>query len=448
MAMVQAVPTGRFPEAAFLPRGTEISVWGDSERAATFRTLRDLHLLPISIQRLSLLTLADGGVRFLLHFAAPFSRNDEIGRLPLHLNYFDDFHASLMVQHALRRHLRRVAVSFEDRVDETVKGTPCAFSFDPPSDGEGGTAHPLAEERLYFHFPRAELFLDIEVPAPPRNWQRFTLLLDVDREWPKELRLTKDVFRPFATPVVNLHRGLSQPIVHDGTRSEWPIRHPAAATGFALASLRGVYRSVGERLVPLPPGTLWKTAGSYAIEDDLRAHRPEARQLHLHLPEDFEAPSTVSVDAEWMQPWFSSTIGQKLRAAPYRQSLMGVDWEVMNEPVPHYAVDTADDFTQLMVLQNKPRLDREDLIALLYALGTVWTGVYAPLRNLIVGLNCREAPLQRAGASGGSRLIYELELQEFDDGLEPLVERFVVHLQKILDAWVTQGVEVRRVERR
>lgn len=451
MGMLQAVPTGRLTEAVELPRGTEIALRDAGDRVALFRTLRALRLLPLSLGRPGVLVLPDGRLRFTVPAAASYPRNDAIGTLAFHVNLLNDFNGSLRLLHALEHHLDRVAISFDERVDEHTRGAACRIAF-PGSDGSDGddTMHPLARERAYFHFPRAELFFELETPPPPRNWQRFTLMFDVGTDWPRNLRLTADALQLFATPIVNLSRTPAQPIVHDGTRERWPIRHPAPAGRHQLHSVRGVYRIADDALVPLRPATIAGGDGAFELADEVAADGTRRAALLVHLPAALETPTTLSVEAEWMQPWFSSSIGQRLTIAPYRRALGGVQWELSGDLVAHRDAtigDAADDFTQILVLQHRRALGRDDLDALLHVLG-VWAGPFAPVRALLADVQVHEAPAPRCAHGDESRLVYELGLRPCEPALQPLVRRFARHLERILGAFIAElAVDVRVVER-
>jgi type VI secretion system protein ImpG len=457
MGMLRAVPTGQLAEVVELPRGTEIALRDPGDRVAVFRTLRSLRLLPLTLGRLGTLVLPDGRLRLTLTAVTTHARSDEIGTLSFHVNYLNDFNASLKVLDALGRHVDRVSVSFDDTVDEHTRGAPCTLSFaalkkgdEPDRGGEADDnddygAHPLARERTYFHFPRAEQFFEVGVPTPPGSWQRFTLMFDLKPDWPRHLRLTAEVFQLFATPIVNLSRGPAQPILHDGTRERWPIFHPAPQGGYELHSLRGVYRCAGDAVVPLLPATIASGPGAYELEDDGRGESARKPALLVHLPTALQGPMTLSVDAEWLQPWFSSVIGQRLRIAPHRRAVPGVRWELSGELVPHRDTTLGgdgDDFTHILVLQHKSALDRHDVDALLQVLGSVWSGPFAPLRTLITGARTYEAPAGKP--SGVAKVVHELTASEHDPGLRPLAEAFARHLERVLAAWIADAdVEVR-----
>jgi len=443
MGLVQAIPTGRFTDVAVLPRGAEIAMRTDGERAALFRVLRELRILPVTLGRLSAVTGPRGGVRMLFPFTTPYARNDDIGTVSLLVNYLNDFQASLRVLSALRQNVSRVSVSFDERVDDQTKGAVCPVRYGL-EDGAAELAHPVERERLYFHFPQSELFLHFQVPAPPRNWTRFTLCVDIDPGWPKNLRLSREAFVLFAAPVINLQRAMASPILHDGTKEAYPVRHPTLADGYELHSLRGVYRIDGGTMVPLRSAALGSGAGSYDLEDDPTANGLRRPLLHLHWPSDFQGSSTISVDAEWHQPWFDEASRGKVAIQPYRHSFLGLDWGLVGDFVAHHEPDFAretDDFTHLLVLQNKSVMGKEDLVALLGVLGA-WRGPFAPLKALFEAVEVRE--VAQSGVKAGMKLAYWLRFATLDPTMQPLAETFAVHLGKVLDAWIADApVEVR-----
>jgi hypothetical protein len=302
---------------------------------------------------------------------------------------------------------------------------------------------------MFFHFPRRELFVTVKLPAPPRNWSRFSLCLDLGPKWPRNLRLNRDVFQLFVVPVMNLQRTLASPVICDGTQDVYPIRHPAGDAQFSLHSVRGVYKvEKGGALTPLVAGTLASGNGTYEIEEQVGADGGQRHSLELHLPDAFDEPRTISIEALWLQRWFSSAAGQKLTPSPYRRSIPGIRWEVLGEMVPHRESgfgEGMDSFLHLFVLQNKRTLSQEDIVILLQTLNSVWTGPFAAVRDLLREVRVEEVPLKGEGAGTMLKLVYHLVFEE----AEPfLLRAFVRHLQKILDAWISDAALEVRMETR
>jgi type VI secretion system protein ImpG len=445
LGLAQATPTGQFVEPLELPAGSDISVSAESGKQCLFRTLDPLHVLPISLGRVDTLALDGGRTRLLLPFSTPYARNEPIGRLSLHINHFNDFNASLRVWHALQDNLRATTVVYNEQANEESFGPSCAVDFGRPGGGDDGPGHPLQQERLYFHCPQTELFLNVELAPPPRNWRSFTLCLDLDAGWPRNLRLSTDVFQLFVVPMANLQRALAQPQVYDGTKERVAIRHPKVHEKYSLHSVAGVFQIEDGVTTPLTPGTLAGGNGSYEVEEQTDQLGRRSAWLAPHLPAAFEQPRTLGVDAFWIQTWFSELLNQRLEIAPYRRRLAGLEWGLVGDMMQHREhgfADAVDEFLHLFVLQNKKLFNREDLVTLLKTMGSVWSGYFAAVKDMLADLRVEEVPEQRGG--GTPKLVYHLILQEQDPGQLPLLRSFAAHLERILDSWISGArVEVR-----
>ncbi len=453
MGTLRAVPGAQFAEPIVLPAGTEFLLSTDGGEEGFFCTLDELRMMPFSLGRCDTLLLSRGGYRVALSLRVPFPRTDEIGLVRLHVNHLNDYLASLMVHDALQRHLRRVQVVFDaETVDETTRGVECPFSFGGVAGaerGQGFWAHPLEEQRAFFHCPQSELFVNLEVPPPPRNWQQVTLLFDLDARWPSSLRLGREVLQLFVVPIANLERATAAPLIYEGTQERCPLRHPSPERRFALHGIRGVYRIDEGVMTPLRPGTLAGGSGSFETEEQTDLAGRTRHWLYLHLPEAFEAPVTVATDATWIQPWFSRLLDQKLRITPYRHTFPGLKWELSGELVAHRAsgfAERMDTFLHLFALQNKTRLDLEDLRILLETLGSVWQGPFGQLAAVLRELVVEEVPPKGGDGRAAAlpKLVYRLLFDEADEGARPLIELFCRRVERVLDLWISDAaVEVR-----
>ncbi|MCK5797005.1 MAG: type VI secretion system baseplate subunit TssF [Deltaproteobacteria bacterium] len=444
LAMIQARPTGQFAEPIMLAAGTEFALSGEGSEAAIFRSLYDFRVLPLTLGRVEMVMLPAGGFRLLLPFEGSFPRSDEIGTLHILIDHLSDFLASLTVHYQLRRCLRAASVVFGDKADENSTGNRCVFSLGAVGEQpERLFTHPLELERQFFHFPRLELFLNIDIPQPPRNWQKFTLCLDLDDTWPRNLRPSRDVFQLFCVPVVNLQTGYASPQIYDGTQERLALRHPEGRRHFSLHSLNGVYEVQEGQMTPLRPATLGGGSGSFELEET----EEEGPSLLLHLPGAFEMPRTIAIDALWIQPWFSAHVEEKLTLQPYRRATAGLRWNLLGGVIPHLESQFGgeiDAFLQLLVLRNKPVLDLDDIRVLLQTLASPWAGIFQPVRDLLQGLVVDEVPAKAGDSLGVLKQIYRLQFAADDENVRPLLELFADHLARVLDIWVADAaIEVR-----
>lgn len=443
IAMLEARTTGQFVDPVVLPRGTEVLITPVGGAATRFNTLFDMRLLPIRIERLETLLRPDQGFRVLVHFRAPFPRNDDIGRLSLHLNHMNDYQASLRVQDGIKKHLVGTSVWFDERVTEESRGTPCETTFgEPPSETPADPPHPLQAVRSFLHFPERELFLNIQLPPSPRNWRKFTVALDFDAAWPKGLRLNQDVLRLFAVPVVNLRRAMAQPLVCDGKQERYPIRFPDPAVKIALHSIVGVYEIGPKGLVPLRPGTLGGGAGSYEVERGTGSEAMRRAWVRLQLPEAFEAPKKIAIEANWFQPWSTEKETGKLAVTLYDRDVTGAQFEIAGDVRPEIENPLRDDndaLLTILALKHKTVLSLDEIFVLLNALGSVRQSPFRSVPELFASLEVKAEPETREQGSG-IRYIYEFGLREFDPTVRPFVETVLEQLARALNAWVSGAV--------
>lgn len=449
--ILQALPTGRFVEPLVLPEGTQVAVTPQSGGTAFFGTLQDLRILPVALDKARMLLLPSRGFRLQLSFRASYPRNDDIDWLNLHINHLNDFTASLRVFHQLRGCIKRVMAVFGDDVSETSQGPRCEFYFGAaqPDAAEATeqTPHPILREREFFHFPQRELYLNVRVPKPPRNWQRFSLCLDLRPQWPRNLVLNRDIFQLYAVPVANCSRAMAEPIVCDGTREQNPIRHSKPALGFQLHSVLGVYEVAKKGLEPLQPGILTGGNGSYEIEQVPNADPVRRHLLNLHYPGAFEAARTISVDALWVQPWFSDCMGQQQRIALYTRSATGLKWDWLGPIEPHAdnpVLENMEGILRLLTLASKSSLNYSDICDLLASMGIGRRPPFSRALQNLAGLRVENAPRRTGGGSGQLRHLYILRVKSLDAAIAPLMDIFAEHVGRVLDAWIPDAaVEIR-----
>lgn len=451
MGILLAKPTGQFVESLVLPAGTEFVVTPQKGGSAFFTTLRELRITPLTLADVKMVLLPGRGFRLLLHFRAPYQRNDEVDWLSLHINHLNDYLASLFVFRSLRECLKGVMVVFEDEVTELSRGPSCEAVFGSallePEGVTEETPHPIQRERQFFHFPHQDLFLNVRVPKPPRNWQRFTLCLDLSPRWPRNLVLNRDIFQLLAVPVINCRRSMAEPIVCDGTQEGYSIRHANQEFGFRLYSVLGVYEVMKNRMEPLQPGILAGGTGTYEIENGGEGQKGRKPRLNLHFPEAFLGPRTVAVDAIWVQPWFSDRLRQRHQIVPYSRSAAGIRWEWLGDTVPQVDngyLDDMEGIVQLITLTNKASLNFADLRELLTSMGIGKQPPFQRAMQNVVGLRVEEAPHQRGTGQGLLKHVYILLVKSLDATILPLMEVFSEHVGRVLDAWIPDvSVEVR-----
>lgn len=448
-AVLRAEPTGRFAEPVVLPRDTEVVVTTAAGERAFFKTIHEMRILPIALEGIDTLLRPREGVRIALRFKAAFARTDDLGTLRLRVNHLDDYRASLLVFWNLERHLESASVLWEEKPTDASEGVPCKITFGAPADAElaaatpnapglGDLLHPIQKVRSFFHLPERDLYLNVAMPPSPRNWRRFSIILDLKPSWPKTLRLNPDVFELFTVPLVNLRRAMAKPFLCDGTAERYAIRHPEPAAGYALHSVTGVYEITKAGLVPIRPGTLVGGSGSYEVERaEPDGDGNEPVWLKLHMPEAFEQPKKIAVEGLWHQPWLARAALAKPKVTLRERSIEGAEFDIPGEirpPIDNRLRNDFDQLLQILALKNKAMLELGDILALLGALGCLPTSAFKQVPDLLSKVDVGTVPLPR-DSGAGMRHVYRFELREFDPTFRPVVEVALREVRRLLDAW-------------
>jgi type VI secretion system protein ImpG len=448
-ALVQAVPTEKMVEPVLLPRGTELRLTPPGEAPGFFRTRRDVRVLPIFLEATDVLPLERGGHRLILRFEARFARKDEVGLLSLHVRHLEEYGSSLAVFHALRRHLRQVSVVYNEDADMHSSGELCEVSFGrSASFAEEATdyAHPFRRIRSLFHFPEQQLFIHLQVPPSRKPWSRFSLCLDLEQAWKTGRSPHPEFLQPFVVPVDNLKAEPAQPLIANGTRSEYPILNVSAGGNMRLHSVTHVYEVTPKGRSLLRPAFLPGEGPSFEIEESLGAELGAHHRLLLRMPEALTSPRRIVVEGLWHQPQFAAHALGRIDVSMPGRHVEGLRWQLMGNVLPSQESPLHDDLaalTRLLAWKSRPTLSRNELLALLMYLGTP---ARSPLGRAIPWVRELKVSTLPDSALRGSGLqhIYELTLEPFEPGFEPLVVAFLQQVREVLDSWNSEAsVELR-----
>ncbi|RKH10773.1 hypothetical protein D7V97_12980 [Corallococcus sp. CA053C] len=442
MAMVRAVPDGRFVETAEVPRGAPFLLNPGDAAAPTgplsLRTVAPLRLLPVALTRVKLERPSDQEGVLELTFESGFPRNDMPDLLRLHVHHLKDFRASLAVFFQLKTSVKAASVCFDD----TAVELPVRFGAARSGGAEGEVSeHPLQRLRSFLHFPQQELFLEAHLPRRvPRDWQVITLRLQLEGRWPPELVLTPDTFVLHAAPVVNLRRAMATPIEHDGTKERHGVQHPELEGGYRVHSTLGVYRLGGKGLVPLRPGAIAGGPDTYALEHEGQGAR-RTTWLSVDLPDAFEHPVRLGVDAMWHQP-----LPPRFEARGYRpvladRFLEGLRWSLVGAVEPGSDNPLEHDqqaLLRLLALRTERFLDKDGLLFLLGVLGMREQRYFRDLLDPLEEVKVQPKPFARSAA--GFKYVYQLGFGPMDASLLPALDLFCERLVDLLACWSADDV--------
>lgn len=448
MVMLRGEVSRRYVDVSVLPRGSEISLVqrgeGDAPDAVfRFRTLAALRLLPIELEGVETFTRKNRGTRIALRFSAGFLRNDPVDEVELRIDYLNDLHSSLLVLHALRAHLKAASVSWSHQVDGESPGEPCQVEFGPrkPEAAElEPFDHPLQRVRAALHFPQSALFLRVRGLKAPRNWQRFTLAFDLGEGWPANLRLNSDCFVLHVVPLINLRRETADPLNIDGTQDRQLALHPDRTLGFAPVAVHAVYRTTPAGLLPLEPAMVRSGRPSFEAEVEGRGATRRA-WVSVQLPEAFDRPESVVVDALWHQPGVSERRAADLQVRLQDRFIEGVQWSCMGTLCPHADSELDSDrqgMLELLAIKGQRLLGLGELRFLLHAFGVARERGFARLSSRMDELRIVEKPLARHAS--GFKHVYELTFRELTPSDLPRLDLLCSQLLQLLAAWASDEV--------
>ena len=424
MFMLRASVTRSYVDMSVLPRGAQVSLVQkpaadgrdvDTDKTFVFRTLSSMKILPITLDGVDMLMRPKGQLRLLLRFSAKHERGDEFSELPLHIDYLGDLHSSLLVMHALERHLVSSALVWSHKVDAATNGEPCRLAFGPlpvALDELGPLDHPLHGVRRALHFPQLCLYMTASGFKAPRSWRDFSLVLDLDDDFPANLRLHAETFQLHVVPTMNLQRETADPITHDGTVDRHRVLSSDPAGGFVPVSIHSVSRRTPDGLVPLEPAVIRNVPDSYEAELE---GRDIARRgyVSVRMPRAFDKPEALVVDTLWHQPAVSNVLAQDCKAQLLDRHVQGVRWDCLGRLSPHADSELDTDrkaMLQLLSIRGQRVLNLPELTFLLHALGALHERAFAKLLSRIDDVRVVKRPAANRGS--GWKHVYELTFSE------------------------------------
>ncbi len=447
MLMLRATPARGYVDVSTLPRGSQLGLI-KAERDApdtvfTFKTLASLRVLPIELTAVDTLARPKGQVRLALRFSAPFARAEDIGELPLHIDYLGDLHSSLMVLHALEKNLISSSVVWSHKLDEKTSGEPCRVAFGPlplPLEQVGPLDHPVHAVRRALHFPQLGLYLTVHGIKSPRSWRDFSIVLDLGEGFPANLRLHAECFQLHVVPAINMRRETADPITHDGTVERHRVQSADPASGFVPLAIHAVYRKTPSGLEPLEPSVIRNATNSYEAELE---GRDTARRafVELRMPHAFEQPETLVVDALWHQPAVSAVRLQDCKLQLMDRYLEGVRWAALGRLSPHLDSELDSErkaILQLLALRGQRVLGLSELTFLLHALGAIRERAFAKLVARIATVHVHKRP--SAGHGSGWKHVYQLEFAELLATDLSRARLLCEQLVELLSAWAEDQV--------
>lgn len=439
MGIIQLSPSKDLVETIECREGTEISLQTQEEKRAYFRTMEEVKVLPIHPTRFHFEFGKEKESLFKVQFSAPLSIDEEVGKFRLYINHLNYFPSSLSLAMALRHHLKKIVVIYDQSEFEDNKGQNCSFDFGTPQKGKLFN-HPIETLRSKLHLPEQENFININVPLHTKRWHTFTLCFHLGTKWPKSLPLSKDSFIPFAVPIINLQKKQAELIRCDGTKDDYPILYPSTVEGYALHSVLGVYSIENHKTTPLKPGILANDKGAYEIDAIFDETHSIQYRLQLNIPEAFKSSKLITIEALWYQPWFDE-IEYTVKPTIQNQILKQIHPRIIGKlcsPEDQAGLFDIPFLTRLLALKNQTRLDLNDIIFLMNTLKTHKRSYFNDLAHLATDLAVNQ---QNSSFSFATAHEYRFLLEKLDDKNRDLSLTYFRYIKQFLDLWLP-NVEV------
>ena len=261
-AVVEFAPRpGLVQEPVVLPRGTAVlsKPVGAEETVCTFATAHAVTLLPLRVAEAA---VEWGGATSRLRLAFDVERGASLegGALDgLRLTFNAEAPVAAALHLHLTRHVRSVALAVDGAVVGRLDG-PDAVRAAGLSEGEAllpYDARSFAGFRLlheYLSFRRKFWAVDVvglgafELPERPG---RVEVVVDFDRAFPDDRRVTAENVRLHCAPAVNVFEADAEPISVDGTTAEVRVvadaRRPRTVEALDVLSVVGVEDETGRR---------------------------------------------------------------------------------------------------------------------------------------------------------------------------------------------------------
>ncbi len=429
MGILRCQATRQFCNPLKLEAGTEFLI---GENGA-LQNLSPLEVFPLEEQSAHLELRERSGYRLYINIQARFTQQEAPKVLSFYLNILNQYHPSRRLQYLLEKHLEHAYIFFDNK---EVEAHSCELTFSTPpafhKESHALLLNPLEQLRLQLHFPEQDLYLNAAIPSPTQGWKRITLALDLDAQWPSSQKINSDMFQLFTTPVINLCKDFAQPQICDGTKERYAIYHPSAEKHFFLHSVRGVYRVEKKGLAPLRAGIIPDNEGNYELEYDQQA---KLTWLTLNLPNAFETPQTISIEALWQQELQKE---QSLCRLAHRH-ISGLTFQLEGGLSPNESRPLKENqLLQILAIKQKECLDLQDIICLLQMLKDLRHSHFFFIIPLLTDVRVEKTPSMQSGQLA-YLYHYHLQFNACDEKELPILTHFLKLLYKLIDNWISDA---------
>ena len=453
MAQIQA-DTRYLSEATKIKAGSLFTLSSDDDEQAQYRSVCDMPLAPIGIERIGCKAINRIENQVLIRIKSHTRAPGKLEHLPLFLNVNDNFNLSVWLKQLLQEQLVSVSAVFDEtgvfegkyklgacQADNTLVQRESVLI---QAALQSYDLHPIEKIRSYFQLPQQENYLNLYFAGTPQQWTNCDLIFTLKGQWPKQLKISGDFFQLGVISVENIIQEQAEPINYNATQSNSPIRAPSTANDLSFLKCLGVYKGALKDRDILRPGILKGGDGAYDLYfQNSSLSGVQHPQLDIHLPEAFKKPIKITIDALWHQPEFSKHLWKQLKVGAHHLDIRGLSWNIFNSPVAYVPLSASDpqSLLELSLLKNKRELSLDEIVFILESCGSVFKREFYPIKNLLKSLHVSSGIDNNRYKSESGNIYrqsaqYIFSLSDMPSNFLPVINAFFAKVETLLNVWI------------
>ena len=414
-----ALNTQNVKETFNIEKGSTFQLETEEGHNALFKTCSPMQILPIQYQALTKENSDHNHVVLTLHFEASETMTQAPDEFEIYINADNDFNRTLSLYNAIKNTAFVPEVIFDGELQPRA----CELDFRDPEYPYG--MHPIEACRNMLHFPYAQFFLYIKLTDAPETWRSFKLQFKLNKT-AHRYPIHKDSFRPFCTPIINLREEHAKGIWADGLCSRYSIDPPDLGQNLALHSVTGVYQQLDNNTVPMIPTVMKAGINTFSVTE-VEGENP---CVELNIPEAFQTPRNISIDACWHQPAFSQWLWQKVEVIPFEIDIPGAKWTI-TEARQLYAPTLLSNQTSpntlsmfdVLAIYGNHHISGLQLNQLFYVFCEQWAKEFQCIKDEFMGFYATE-----------NQHVFEIRLS-LADQVKPIADLWLKYFQNMVNIW-------------
>ncbi|WP_226647865.1 type VI secretion system baseplate subunit TssF [Microbulbifer variabilis] len=418
-------------EPTHINAGTTFIVSDNENNYALFRTQIDHVVHPVEIDNVTV--KSEGLLRSRLEIDIKNMASVPLAleKLKIFINTGNEWSKNLKLQQVLAESQRDIYLELSNGKKYRCKMT--LGRDDRPN------INTIYEVRQYFQMPQQHSFMMLEFLQTPEEWTDGKLVILLETTWPNDVYLNSNLFQLNVVPIENIQYEDSETILMDGTKSQHRILPPNASEELELCHIEGVFKQNGSERIAIHPEFISEDSETYDLIINTKSNLHE---IILRMPNAFDDPVQVVIEAKWHSPVFSRYLWKPLAVRFHDREVSGIKASLLSNigrPVEPYQPGmylSSEQNIAISALKNKAFLELKDLLLILDSIGSIWKGEYKQLRILLNSLQVYDQNSSDINGRVNQVIHYVLGFKAIEEELEPLIKDFLKHIELILHTWV------------